>query len=152
MTTCVKIHQIPYVVFGTIGHFLWHNSSVLSKPKCYIYFWQIYLIKYKFSDLSPPELIFIKFLMSFFKQEMSFSSKFGSLFTIMRDNSSVLFSWNFKCYWQKWHIKVHIFRLATARIKIYEILQTLHHSPMSSEITCCFFFCFFVFFLGGGVV
>ena len=29
--------------------------------------------------------------MSFFKQKVSFSSKFGSLFSVMRDNSSVLF-------------------------------------------------------------
>ena len=27
-TTCVKIHQIPYVIFETISHFSRHNSSV----------------------------------------------------------------------------------------------------------------------------
>ena len=27
-TTCVKIHQITYVIFETISHFSWHNSSV----------------------------------------------------------------------------------------------------------------------------
>ena len=47
--------------------------------------------KYKFSDFPLLELKFIKFLMSFFKQEVSFSSKFGSLFSVMRDNSSALF-------------------------------------------------------------
>ena len=28
-TTCVKIHQIPYVIFETISHFSRYNSSVL---------------------------------------------------------------------------------------------------------------------------
>ena len=27
-TTCVKIHQTPYVIFETIGHFSRHNLSV----------------------------------------------------------------------------------------------------------------------------
>ena len=47
--------------------------------------------KWKFSDLPLLELKFTKFLTSFFKQKVSFSSKFGSLFSVMRDNSSVLF-------------------------------------------------------------
>ena len=47
--------------------------------------------KCKFSDFSLLELKFIKFLMSFFKQKMSFYSKFGSLFSVMRDKSSALF-------------------------------------------------------------
>ena len=96
--------------------------------------------------------------MSFFKQEMSFSSKFGSLFTIMRDNSSVLFSWNFKCYWQKWHIKVHIFRLATARIKIYEIRHVIFETKVSFSSNFASLsnvmrdnLLLLFFFLGGGV-
>ena len=63
-----------------------------------------------------------KFLMSFFKQKVSFSSKFGSFFSIMRDNISLLFfSWNFIRYGQKQYIKVQIFRLSITRIKIYQI-------------------------------
>ena len=31
------------------------------------------------------------------------------------------FSWNFICYWEKQHIKVQTFRLATAHIKIHQI-------------------------------
>ena len=27
-TTCVKVHQTTYVIFETISHFSWHNSSV----------------------------------------------------------------------------------------------------------------------------
>ena len=47
--------------------------------------------KCKFSDFSLLKLKFIKVLMSFFKQKVSFSLNFGSLFSVMRDNSSVLF-------------------------------------------------------------
>ena len=47
--------------------------------------------KCKFSDFSLLKLKFIKFLMSFFKQKVSFSLNFGSLFSVMRDNSSALF-------------------------------------------------------------
>ena len=74
--------------------------------------------KCKFSDFPLLALKFTKFLMSFFKQKVSFSSKFGSFFSVMGDNSSAVFSRNFIYYWQKKHIKVQIFRLATARIKI----------------------------------
>ena len=47
--------------------------------------------KCKFSDYPLSELKFVKFLISFFKQKVSFSSKCGSLFSVMRDNSSALF-------------------------------------------------------------
>ena len=46
--------------------------------------------KYKFSDFPLLESKFMKF-MSFFKQKVSFSSKFESLFSVMTDNSSELF-------------------------------------------------------------
>ena len=47
--------------------------------------------KCKCSDFSLLELKFTKVLMSFFKQKLSFSSKFGSLFSVMRDKSSAIF-------------------------------------------------------------
>ena len=47
--------------------------------------------KCKFSDFSLLGLMFTKFLISFFQQKINFSSKFGSFFIVMRDNSSVLF-------------------------------------------------------------
>ena len=49
------------------------------------------LSKFKFSDFPLLELKFTKFFMLFFKQKLSFSSKFGSVFTVMRGNSSVFF-------------------------------------------------------------
>ena len=69
-------------------------------------------------DFPLPELNFIKFLTSFFKQKMSFSSKCGSLFSVMRDNSSVLFHLKLYMLSTKGTHQVQIFRLSTARIKI----------------------------------
>ena len=47
--------------------------------------------KCKFSDFPLLGLKFTNFLISFFEQKISSSSMFGSLFSVMRDNSSVLF-------------------------------------------------------------
>ena len=77
--------------------------------------------KCKFSDFPQPELKFIKFLMSFFKQKVSFSSKCGSLLSVMRENSSVLFHLKLYMLSTKGTHQVQIFRLSTARIKINQI-------------------------------
>ena len=77
--------------------------------------------KCKFSDFPLPELKFIKFLMSFFKQKVSFSSKCGSLLSVMRENSSVLFHLKLYMLSTKGTHQVQIFRLSTARIKINQI-------------------------------
>ena len=71
-TTCVKIHQIPC-------HF-WNNKSFFTAQ-----FLCIQSAHFQTFLLFP--LKFTKFLMSFFKQKVSFSSKF----CVMRDNTSVLF-------------------------------------------------------------
>ena len=89
-TTCVKIHQIPYVIFETISHFSRHNSFILFSSN-FTYFWQKYPIKVQIFRFSLLKLKYIKFLMSFFKQKVSLSSKFGSLFSVKRDNSSAVF-------------------------------------------------------------
>ena len=94
-TTCVKIHQIPYVIFKTISHFSRHNFSVFFLAEALHTFYKSSPSKCKFSAFPPLELKFTKFLISFFKQKASFSSKFGSLISVMRDNSSVLFLLNF---------------------------------------------------------
>ena len=91
-TTYVKIHQIPYIC-----HF-WNHKSFFTTQLVCINLVKIFHTfdknipsKFKFSDFSLLELKYIKFLMSFFKQKVSFSLNFGSLFSVMRDNSSVLF-------------------------------------------------------------
>ena len=91
-TNCVKIHQTPDVIFETICKLFFMTQLV-----CIILAQTLHTFdknvpsKCKFSDFPLLELKFIKFLMSFFKQKVSFSSKFGSLFSVMRDNSSALF-------------------------------------------------------------
>ena len=89
-TTCVKIHQIPYVIFETISHFSRHNSSILFQLKHYILLTKIshQSANFQIFHCLSSELKFIKFLMSL--QKMSFDSV-GSLFSVMRDNSSALF-------------------------------------------------------------
>ena len=60
---------------------------------------------------------------------------FGSLFSVMRHNgSSVLFNLNFICFGKNEPIKVHIFRLATARMKINQ------HPYVTRQTTSQFFF------------
>ena len=91
--TCGKIQQIPYVIFETISHLSRKNSSVLFSLKHYIlstsnitYFTYFISSKWRFLVLKLT-----KVLMVFFKQKVSFSSKSGSLFSILRDNSSIPF-------------------------------------------------------------
>ena len=78
------VHQIPYVIFNNrtplyfLAHVL-HTFDKSSPPWC------------KFSDFPLLALKLTKFLVSFFKQKVSFYSKFGSFFNVMTHNSSVLF-------------------------------------------------------------
>ena len=111
LSTAVKIHHI--------SHFSWYNLLYFFSSNI-TYFDRNIPSKCKFSDFPLPELKFTKLFMSFFKQKV---------FLQCLDHSSVsweitlphFFSWNVLCYWKKKHIKVQIFRLAIARIKIYQI-------------------------------
>ena len=90
-TTCVKIHQNPSVIFETIRHLSRQNSSVFFSSNI-TYFRQKYPIKLQIFRLYTAQVKFTKFLISFLKQKDSFSKRqFGSLFSVMRDNSSALF-------------------------------------------------------------
>ena len=81
-TTCLEIHQVPCVIFETLSQFFLFQTlqtfdkSIPSKWKC--------------SDFPLLALKFTKFVTPFFKQKV-FSSEFGSLFSVMRDNFSELF-------------------------------------------------------------
>ena len=63
-------------------------------------------------------LKFTNFVMLFLKPRASFSSNFASLFSVMRNNASVLFHENLYILSAKGTHQVQIFRLSTARIKI----------------------------------
>ena len=107
--------------------------------------------RYKFSGFPPLGLKFTKFLMSFSKQKVSFSSRFGSFFVPWEIILLYFFSWDFICYWQKYHIKVQIFRLALLALKFTKFVmsfleprvsffQILHRSSVSWDITLLYLF------------
>ena len=85
-TTCVKIQQITYAIFEII-----YKSFFTTQFLCIFFaqtlhtFYKSSPSKCKFSDFPLLGLKFTKRLMSFFKQKVSFSSKFGSFFSVMRE-------------------------------------------------------------------
>ena len=85
------------------------NSSVFCSSNL-VYFGQKEPIEKKFSDFWVVRWKLTKFLMSYFKLQVSFSLNFVSLFSVMGDNSSVLFGWNF--IWFGWW-KISDFQLLT---------------------------------------
>ena len=93
--------------------------------------------KFKFSDFPLLALKFTKFLMSFFKQKVNFSSKFGPLFSVIRNNYPVRFSSNFICCYQKEPIKVQIFRLSTVLMKINQIFYVTFKTTSQFSFKYC---------------
>ena len=97
----VKIHQIHHVNFEMTGQFLFKSFKffivIIHKPS--VNFKLIYfLLRTKGPHQSPNFHShfwvlwwkFAKFLISFFKSQVSFSSIFASLSSVRKDNSSVL--------------------------------------------------------------
>ena len=113
-TTCVKIPQIPYVILKTIykPFFTTQLVSIILAQILHTFDKNI-PSKSKFSDIILLELKFIKFLMSFFKQKVSFTLNFESLFSVMRGNSSVLFQLKLYMIWSKGMCKISDFQLPT---------------------------------------
>ena len=101
------------------------NSSVNFQLKHYILCSQKEPIKVQILRLCSIESKFTIFLVSFFKPQVSFSSNFASFFSTMTHNSSIQFGSNIIHFRQKQNIKVLIFRLATARIKIQQIRHVI---------------------------
>ena len=72
---------------------------------------------------------------------------FETITYISRHNSPVLFSSNIAYFWQKYPIKVKLFRFSTARVNIYQIShaifktknESLDHSSVSWDISSAFF-------------
>ena len=132
-TARVKVHQFSHVIFQTKSQFffkVWiffqcHERQFF----CTFLAQTLYAIeksstsKCKLSDLPLLTLKFTKFLMSFLDPRVSFSSNFASLFLVMRHNYSVLFHLNLYMLGQKDPIKVEVFRLSTARMKINQAIN-----------------------------
>ena len=72
---------------------------------------------------------------------------FETITYISRHNSPVLFSSNIAYFWQKYPIKVKLFRFSTARVNIHQIShaifktenESLDHSSVSWDISSAFF-------------
>ena len=79
-----------YLNFASLFSVMKYNSFVLFYLKP-LYFGQKEPVEVKFSDFWVVGWKFNKFLMSCLKLQVSFSLNFASLFSVMRDNSSVLF-------------------------------------------------------------
>ena len=92
--------------FASLSSVMKDNSSVLFF-KHYILFTEGTNQSVNFWDFWVLGSKFTKFL-SVLKQQISFSSNFASMFSVMRHNSSVIFSWIFIYFQQKVPIKVQI--------------------------------------------
>ena len=104
--------------FASFSIVMTHNSSVNFKL---IHF----LLWIKGSHQSPnfgTFQCFAIFPMSFSKTQVSFSSKFLSIFSVMKDNLSVLFMSNVIYFAQKEPIKARILIISCAQVKIQQIL------------------------------
>ena len=92
----MKVHPIPRASFETtrsrFSQILHHCSVSWKITPLYFFSSGLYTLdKNQFSDFLMVRWKFTKFLMSCLKLRVSFSLNFVSLFSVMRDNSSVLF-------------------------------------------------------------
>ena len=85
-----RIYLISSVIFETISHFSRHNSSVLFSSNI-TYFLQKQSIKVQIFRLSTARVKVHRIPHVIFQTNSQFSSKFGSFFSVIRDNFSVLF-------------------------------------------------------------
>ena len=83
-TTCVQIHQVTYVSFETISHFSQHKSSVSFQLN-----YDILSTKVAHERPNFQTFHFSKFPRHFSNKKSVFLQ--SSFFSVMRDNSSVLF-------------------------------------------------------------
>ena len=108
----------PLVIFYDTLRLYFSSSKIT-------YFQQNSPSKCKFSDFLLLELKFTKLLMSFFKQKGSFSSKFESLLSVMRDNFPVFFQQKLYMLLTKEAYQSANFEIVTVCIKIYQIFHVI---------------------------
>ena len=123
--TSVSWKITPLYFFQLKPHILWtkiaHRSEI-------------------FSDFLVVGWKFTKFLMSFLEPRVSFSSNFALLFSVMKHNSAVFFHLNFICFGLKAPMKVQIFRLSTACMKINQILYVIFQATCQFSFKICITF------------
>ena len=91
--------------FKLIHFLLWMKGLILSQ------FWDFRVLWWKLA----------KFLMSYSKLQVTYSPNFGSLFSVTKDNSSILFRSSVMYFAQKEPIKGKFLRLSSAWVKIHQI-------------------------------
>ena len=104
-TTCVKIHQITYVIFETISHFSRHNAAVSFKLKQYKLFTKVAHQSTNFQTCHCSHENFPNYSCHFWDQEsVLFQTLHQSLFheTIVTINNIVwkLVRGYCLCYWK----------------------------------------------------
>ena len=109
LSALMKVHPIPHVIFETASpgfiqilchcSVSWKTNPLYFFSSYLMYFGQKEPIKITFSDFWEVGWKFIKFLMSYLKPQVSFSLNFPLLFSVMRDNSSVLFKLKLYMIW-----------------------------------------------------
>ena len=92
----MRVHPIPHARFQTTRsrfiQILYHCSVSWKITPLYFLSLNLYTLdKKQFSDFWMVRWKFTKFFMSCLKLRVSFSLNFASIFSVMRDNSSVLF-------------------------------------------------------------
>ena len=119
--------------------FQWHERSFF----CTFLAETLYVIdksstsKFKFLYLPLLVFKFTKFFMSFLEPRASFSSNFASLFSVMTHNASILFHLNLYMLWKKNPIKVGIFWLSTAHMKINQIPDVIFQATSQLFFKFC---------------
>ena len=94
-------HKVKfYSNFASLFSVMKDNSSALFYLKL-LYFGQKELIQAKFSDFWVAGWKFTKFFIWCLKLQVSFSLNFASLFSVIRDNSSVIFKLKLYMIWTK---------------------------------------------------
>ena len=83
-TTCVKIHQMTYVIFETISHFSSHNPSIFLQLKHYIFSTKVAYQSENFQTCHCSHQNSPNSSCHFWKPRVSFSSNIAALSSFMR--------------------------------------------------------------------
>ena len=127
--------QSVYLIFPVIFVIFHDNSSVFLSSKIR-YFLQKQPIKVGIFRLSTAWVIVHQIPHVIFQTKVSFSSKFGSFFSVMRDNSSVLLQLKLAVAHQSANFQTcHCSHLNSPNSSFWNqesvFLQTLHQSSVS---------------------
>ena len=70
----------------------------------------------------------------FWNHKVRVYSNFASLFSVMKDNSSVFFISNFHILWTEWAQRREIFRLLSGWVKTHEVLHVIFKTTIQFSL------------------